>query len=71
MGEVLVNCQRLTEIVQGTQFGLFKMVGVYSQSLHAGTLGRASAYVGLTWAGFGPILFIVFLFLFLPELKKF
>jgi hypothetical protein len=26
---------------------------------------------GLTWAGFGPILFIVFLFLFLPELKKF
>jgi hypothetical protein len=59
---VLVNCQRLTEIVQGTQFGLFKMPGVYSQSLH----GRASACVGLTWAGFGPILFIVFLFLFLP-----
>jgi hypothetical protein len=26
---------------------------------------------GLTWASFGPILFIVFLFLFLPELKKF
>jgi hypothetical protein len=26
---------------------------------------------GLTWAMFGPILFIVFLFVFLPELKKF
>jgi hypothetical protein len=30
-----------------------------------------SSCSGLTWAGFGPILFIVFLFLFLPELKKF
>jgi hypothetical protein len=55
MGEVLVNCQRLTEIVQGTQFGLFKTTGVYLQSLDAGTRGRASAYVGLTWAAFGPI----------------
>jgi hypothetical protein len=26
---------------------------------------------GLIWASFGPILFIVFLFLFLPEIKKF
>jgi hypothetical protein len=33
--------------------------------------GRTSACDGLTWAGFGPILFMSFLFPFLPELKKF
>jgi hypothetical protein len=30
-----------------------------------------SSCSGLTWAGFGPILFLSFLFPFLPELKKF
>jgi hypothetical protein len=43
--------------------------GLFAKSARA--RGRASACVGLTWADFGPILFIVFLFLFLRELKKF
>jgi hypothetical protein len=42
------------------------------QSLQAGAHTRAlSSSNGLTWAGFGPELFIYFLFPFLPELKKF
>jgi hypothetical protein len=43
---VLVNCQRLTEIVQGTPFGLFKMSRVYSQSLHKRARGRFPPVVG-------------------------
>jgi hypothetical protein len=41
------------------------------QNCQHGRARALSSYVGLTWAGFDPILFIVFLFLFLSELKKF
>jgi hypothetical protein len=45
--------------------------GLFAKSVQARARGRASASSGLTWAAFGPILFIVFLFLFLPEVNKF
>jgi hypothetical protein len=50
-------------------FRLFKKTGASVQSLQG--RGRASAHCWLVWAGFGPGLFILFLFLFLPELKQF
>jgi hypothetical protein len=43
---VLVNCQRLTKIVQGTPFGLFKTPRVYSQSLRGCAFGRFPPVVG-------------------------
>jgi hypothetical protein len=55
------------ETVPRTRLQLFITSGTYLQSLR----GRASVCRGLTWAGFGPILFIPFLFPFPPGLKKF
>jgi hypothetical protein len=56
-------------------FVLYKKTGSSVQICQHGR-ARAGAFpfpvqVGLTWAGFGPILFMSFLFPFLPELKKF
>jgi hypothetical protein len=52
--------------------GLFRVIQKDRVFLAKSTCGRAfPPVVGPTWARFGPILFIVFLFLFLPELKKF
>jgi hypothetical protein len=55
------------EIVLRTRQRLFITFGTYLQNLRR----RASVCSGPTWVGFGPILFIPFLFPFLPELKKF
>jgi hypothetical protein len=56
-------------------FGLFKTTGAYSQKSQRGR-GRAWARPYFCagwafWAGFGPLLFTDFLFLFPPELKQF
>jgi hypothetical protein len=52
------------------------LVSQNTRGLSAYSTARACAgtfppVVGPTWAGFGPDLFISFLFPFLPELKKF
>jgi hypothetical protein len=48
-------------------FGLYKKIGSFLQSLHARALSSSN---GLTWASFGPELFISFLFSFSPRAKE-
>jgi hypothetical protein len=70
-------CQRGTPVIKySSRYTLTgaRLPAVHRRGLEIVKRGKhrvVSAYVGLTWASFGPILFMSFLFPFLPELKKF